>query len=88
MATETVIVDCARVNDPDVSAIDCIARRVLVARRDGCECRLAHASDELLELIELTGLGEVLRVEVRRQSEEREEPGCVEEERELADPPA
>jgi anti-anti-sigma regulatory factor len=88
MGTETVILDCARLNDPDVSAVDCIARRVLDARRDGCECRLAHASDELLDLIELTGLGEVLRVEVRRESEQGEQPGRVQEERELADPSA
>ena len=88
MATGTVILECARIKDPDLSAIDCMARLVLDMRRDGCECRLRDASHELQLLIEFAGLGEVLRVEVRRQSEQGEQACRVEEERELADPPA
>ena len=38
------------------------------------------------ELIEFAGLSDVLGVEVRRQSKQRKQPSCVEEERELGDP--
>lgn len=87
MPTGTVILDCARIKDPDMSAVDRVARLLLQARRDGCDCRLREASEELLQLIELAGLDGLLRVEVRRQTEQREESCCVEEEGELADPP-
>jgi ABC-type transporter Mla MlaB component len=87
MATGTVILDCARIKDPDISAVDCIARALLRARRDGCDCRLRAAGDGLLELIELAGLDGLLGVEVRPQPEQRKEPCGVEEEGELADPP-
>lgn len=87
MGTGTVILDCARIKDPDVSAVECIARLLLQARREGCDCRLREASDELLQLIELAGLDGLLSVEVERQPEQRKQPCCVEEESELADPP-
>ncbi len=87
MATGTVILDCARIKDPDMSAVDRIARLLLQARRDGCDCRLREASDELLQLIELAGFDGLLGVEVERQPEQRKQPCCVEEEGELADPP-
>jgi anti-anti-sigma regulatory factor len=87
MATEKVILDCAHVDAADLGAVDCIARRMLDARRDGCECCLRHASNELLELIAFAGLDGVLRVEVQRQPEQREQLRRVEEEGELPDPP-
>jgi hypothetical protein len=46
-----------------------------------------HASPELGELLTFVGLDAVLRVEPRRQPEEREDPVGVEEERQLEDPP-
>ena len=46
--------------EPDAVAIDVLARLQLAARRDGCRISLRHASDELLELIEFMGLGDVL----------------------------
>ena len=86
MATGTVILDCARIKDPDMSAVDCIARLLLRAHREGCDCRLREASNELLQLIELAGLDGLLGVEVQRQPEQGKEPCSVEEEGELADP--
>jgi hypothetical protein len=71
---------------PDAEAVDVLARLQLAARRLGVEIRLRHASSELLELIAFAGLRDVLRVELERQPEEREQRLGVEEERELGDP--
>ena len=68
--------------------VDLLARLHVAARRNGVELRIREASPELLELIELAGLEEVLRVEPRRQAEQREQLLGVEEERQLRDPPA
>lgn len=67
-----------------MEVVDYICRLRLGLQRAGCRLRLANASHELLELLELCGLG----VEVERQSEERKEPGRIQEEGELSDPPA
>jgi hypothetical protein len=87
MATDTVTLNCARIEKPNLGAVDRLARIQLGVRRRGRELCLADASYELMALIDFAGLGEVLRVEVKRQSEQRKEPGGVEEERELPDPP-
>ena len=87
MATDTVTLSCARIGKPDLGAVDRLARIQLGARRGGHELCLADASYDLMAMIDFAGLGDVLRVEVKRQSEERKEPGGVEEERELPDPP-
>ena len=87
MATGTVILDCARIHHHGVAAIDYIARLKLGLGRGGRDLCLGDPSPELLELIELTGLRGLLGVEVQRQPEQRKEPGRVEEEGELADPP-
>jgi anti-anti-sigma regulatory factor len=71
----------------DATAVDRLARLQLAARRAGAEVQLRNLSRELEELLELAGLGDVLRVEVKRQPEDGEERGRIEEERELADPP-
>ncbi len=71
---------------PSVSTIDALARFQLAARRRGQRLQLRQASDDLRRLIAFAGLSEVLRVEPRRQSEEREQRLGVEEERELDDP--
>ena len=70
------------------AVVDLLARLHLAARRRGAELRIREASPELRELISLAGLEEVLRVEPRRQAEQREELLGVEEERQLRDPPA
>jgi hypothetical protein len=72
---------------PDAGSVDALARLELLAKRQGMELRLRKVSPELQALLGLCGLGEVLRVEVVRQPEEREERVGVEEERQLGDPP-
>jgi anti-anti-sigma regulatory factor len=81
----TIVCDVGAVV-PDASAVDALARLQLNAQRLGLEIRLLHASSELQELIALSGLDEVLRVDAGGQAEEREQRLGVEEERELDDP--
>ena len=45
--------------EPDAVTVDALARLQLAARRYGCQVRLRHASDELLELVVFMGLSEV-----------------------------
>jgi ABC-type transporter Mla MlaB component len=47
--------------DVDAVAVDALARLALAARHSRCEVRLRGASPELLGLVELIGLGGVLR---------------------------
>jgi hypothetical protein len=70
----------------DASTVDALARLQLAARRAGVDLRLRHATRELRELLAFAGLEEALRVEARRQPEEREERLGVEEEGQLGDP--
>jgi ABC-type transporter Mla MlaB component len=46
--------------DPDAVTVDALARLQLAARRRGCQVRLRHASNELLELVDFMGLRDVL----------------------------
>ena len=55
----TVFCDVAGV-DPDAVTVDALARLQLAARRYGCQVRLRHASDELLDLVAFLGLQDVL----------------------------
>ncbi len=87
MATGKVNLNCARIVQPDLAVIDQLARIQLEARRRGCKVCLQGATSELLDLICFAGLEGALCVEVQRQPEQREQPGGVEEERELDDPP-
>ena len=87
MAAGTITLNCAQL-DSSVAAVDHIARLRLCMRRGGYALCLANVSDELRRVIQLAGLEECLGVEMQRQPEEREQPGGVEEERDLADPPA
>jgi len=68
--------------------VDALARLQLEARRSGYEVAVTGAPDDLIELIELAGLSDVLRVEPLREPEQREQRFGVEEERELPDPAA
>jgi hypothetical protein len=88
MATESVIVECARITKPDMDTIDRLARIELAARRGGRRTLLRNAAAPLVELIRLAGLASVLRVEVKGQPEERKQLCGVEEERDLRDPSA
>ena len=55
----TVLCDVHEV-EPDAVTVDALARLQLAARRLGCQVRLRHASDELLELVDFMGLTKVL----------------------------
>ena len=81
----TIVCDAHSI-EPDVHAIDALARLQLAAGRLGMEVELRHASSDLQDLIAFAGLRDVLRVEVGGQPEQREERVGVEEERELGDP--
>jgi len=45
---------------PDAVTVEALARLQLAAGRHGCQVRLRHASDELLELVDFMGLTDVL----------------------------
>ena len=72
----------------DLRTVDALARVQLAARRRGLELRLCYASPELRELVTLCGLADALRLEPRREAEEREQRLGLEEEGELDDPAA
>jgi ABC-type transporter Mla MlaB component len=82
-----VVVDCARLDRPDVGTVDAIARLTLAARQDGIGLRLEDAPPSLCGLLELCGLSRLLLgLEAGRQAEEREEARGVEEEGDVRDP--
>jgi ABC-type transporter Mla MlaB component len=88
---DRLICDVGAVADPDAVTIDALARLQLTARRLGSQVGLRDASDQLQELLDFVGLNGVLplsarsRIEARRQTEEREVRGGVEEEGDPAD---
>ena len=88
-----VVVDVSSITEPDCATVDTLARLQLLARRRGREIALRNASPQLCELLDLSGLSDIvpcvdgtLGVEPRRKSEEREHPLGVEEEDDSADP--
>ncbi len=53
--------DCDVAGVPaDAVTVEALARLRLAARRQGCQVRLRNASAELLDLVDLMGLGETL----------------------------
>lgn len=46
--------------EPDAVTVDALARLQLAARRQGCQVRLRHGSDELRKLVDFMGLTAVL----------------------------
>ncbi len=54
-----VLCDVAGV-EPDAVTVDALARLQLAAQRYGCQVRLRHASEEILELVAFMGLADVL----------------------------
>jgi len=89
---DLVTCDVGAVADPDAGTVDALARLQLTAGRLGCQVAFRNASCELLELLDLTGLRDIvplcteLRLGSRRQAEEREQARGVEEEVEPDDP--
>jgi ABC-type transporter Mla MlaB component len=89
---DLMICDVGALDDPDGATLDLVARLQLTARRLGRRVRLLDACGELQDLIELTGLSELvpfsgeLPLEPRGEVEQREPPGRIEEEADPADP--
>ena len=90
---DLVLCDVRGVVDPDVVAVEALARVQLTARRLGHRIRLRHASRELQALLVLTGLCDVvplyeeLSLEQKGESEEGEQALGVEEEADPGDLP-
>jgi hypothetical protein len=69
-----------------------LARLRLTVRRLGCHIQVSYATEKLKELLDLSGLSDVLALgsgldrESRRQAEEREQAGGIEKEAEPVDP--
>lgn len=55
-----VVCDVGAIVDPDAVTVDALARLQLAVRRRGGRFLLRHACDELRELLDLTGLSEVV----------------------------
>ena len=89
---DLILCDVGAVVDPDVAAVEALARLRVATRRLGRRMHVRNASADFEALLAFMGLGDVLpvrvdlRLEVVRQTEEREERLGVEEERELPDP--
>ena len=73
--------------EPDLGAIDALARLQLVARRHGFEVRLGSIPPRLRELLAFTGLAEALGLEPGGEPEQRKQSLSVEEEGELEHAP-
>ena len=90
---DLVTCDVAALAPVDATAIDTLARLQLTARRLGGAIRLRDATDELRDVLALTGLREALplcaglRVEADREPEQGEQVR-IDEEVDPADPPA
>jgi hypothetical protein len=82
-------VDCdvRHVACADLATVGALARASLNARRQDERLCVVNATQELQELIEFAGLGEVLLGRRRRQPEEREQALGVEERGEADDLP-
>ena len=61
-----------------LDAIDLLARLQLTAKRAGWSFRIYEVNDELRDLLDFVGLGDVLVVESVRQAEERIQLGVQE----------
>ena len=91
-AVDQLVCDVGAIATPDAVTVDALARLHLTARRMGREVRIRRASPQLRDLLAFMGLKGVLPLsersglQTRRQPEEREQVGGVEEERDSADP--
>lgn len=83
--------DVAALTVPDAVTVDSLARLKLTARRCGHELRLRHPCEPLRGLLDITGLKDVVPVwdvsdlEALGQTEQREQAGGIEEERDPGD---
>ncbi|MEX0755781.1 MAG: STAS domain-containing protein [Actinomycetota bacterium] len=87
-----IVCDVGALVDPDAVTVDALARLQLTAARLGRSIRFRDVCGELRDLTELMGLRDVLPceegsgVEPVGQTEEREQPRRVQEERDPGDP--
>jgi hypothetical protein len=58
-----VVSDAGALTEPDLATVDALARLALAARRAGRSVRVRHPSAALSNLLELAGLGEIVRCE-------------------------
>lgn len=84
---QVVEFDLGALSRADLGTIEVLARLQLTARRVGRRIRVCHPPAGLGDLLALLGLDScaAIRVEVVGQTEEREEPGGVQEEGDPAD---
>jgi hypothetical protein len=90
------VCDVGALVEPDIGAVDALARLQLAARRSGCRIALQGVRPDMRDLVALMGLTDVLRCggapstgstfEAGGQPEQREEPLRVEEEADPGDP--
>ena len=91
-AADQLVCDVAAIVVPDAVTVDALARLQLTARRLGRRASVEHASAELRDLFAFMGLSDALPLRERsgleagRETEEREQRGRIEEERDPADP--
>ncbi|MFF5446104.1 STAS domain-containing protein [Streptomyces sp. NPDC012888] len=83
---DEVVCDLGALTRPALPDLDVLVRMALTARRCRGVLRLTGAPPALAALLELTGLGEVLR-EALGEPEQREPPVGVQERVEPDDPP-
>lgn len=80
---DLIVCHVAALTDADLVMVHLMARVLLLARRQGRQVHFCHAPPALVELISCAGLAAVLdvgsQVEPRRQPEQREQPGRVQE---------
>jgi STAS domain len=84
------VCDVGALIEPDVAAVEALARLQLAARRSGCRIKLYDVQPQLGGLLELMGLGGIFppessSFEAWRKPEEREQPLGVEEETDPGD---
>jgi ABC-type transporter Mla MlaB component len=90
-AADVVVCDVGALVDPDVAAVDALARLQLTAQRLGRGIRLQHASEELIDLLSFMGLRDAvllyaeLPLEAQGKPEEGKEPRRVEKEADSGD---
>jgi hypothetical protein len=80
--TEQACYPLAGPGNPDLAAVDTVARLALLARRRGDRIVLAELSPALRDLLDLAGL----IVEVQRKPERREQPLGIQEREEEMQP--
>ena len=87
------VCDVSALVEPDVAAVDALARLQLAARRSGCTVALRQVPPHLGALLDLLGLEDLFpvcdsAVEPGREPEQREQAFGVQEERDPGDRPA